>query len=98
MFKYSKKQLEDLDKIKNINLVYEIPLSELVREEMSELNISFAKCNMNEGDRDNLLTECVDVMNTLHNFINEIFTADEIDNRVNKQIGKAKKVLDIKEE
>lgn len=95
---FTKKQKERLQRIRIMNKIKQIPLSQLVQEELGELIIAFAKYNLHEGETDEILEESVDVFITLFNYITFNFDSKEIENMINRKLTKAEEVLYIKGE
>lgn len=95
---FNKKQLERLQRIRTVNKIKQVPLSQLAIEEMGELLVALAKYNMNEGKPDEILEESIDVFITLHNYITFHFNSKEIENMIDRKLAKAEDVLKLKGE
>lgn len=93
---YSKMQRENLSRIRMMNVANGNDLGLIALEEMNELENIIIKMQMNEHiEREHLVEECIDTMNTVYNLLTHIAGDLEIYAVTNQKIKKAKELLHI---
>lgn len=97
---YSLLQESRLDKIREENAKHGTILQFAMLEECGELMSaysSYVQCKSDDqvSERKHVLEECVDAMNTIHNYMTHFYTYEEINDMIDLKIAKAEKLLNI---
>lgn len=92
---YTNKQLKELKEIQTMNVIKGNNLSCICMEEIGEFITAFNKYCMGEVTKDEILSEGVDVMNTMYNLLNFAFDSVSVNTMIDEKIKKAKKVLEM---
>jgi len=90
---YTNKQLKELKKIQIKNVCKGNNLTSICMEELGEFITALSKYRMGEVTKNEILSEGVDVMNTMYNFLEFNFDSDRLNKMIDKKIEKAKMVL-----